>query len=75
MHDDNHNPPAPAELRKQAARARDLAQHLIGDGTEQRLLELAGQLEARAAAMDSDDPCKAGHRERRSRNGVQQRQA
>jgi hypothetical protein len=48
--------PTPAELRKQAARAHDLAAHLIGDEAEARLLKLAGELEAKATAMEEPPP-------------------
>jgi hypothetical protein len=40
------------ELRQQAERARRLARELGGDVAEGRLLELAQELEARAAALE-----------------------
>jgi hypothetical protein len=45
--------PTPAELRKQASRARDLATHLIGDEAGARLLKLADELEAKAGVEES----------------------
>jgi hypothetical protein len=47
MADGGHSPSTPAELRKQAARARRWAEHLIGDEAEERLRELADELEGR----------------------------
>jgi hypothetical protein len=52
MADSDHSPSTPSELRKQAARARRWAEHLIGDEAEERLRKLADELEAAAAAID-----------------------
>jgi hypothetical protein len=56
MPDSDPRPPTPAELRKQASRARDLAAHLIGDEAEARLLKLADELEAKATGMEEPPP-------------------
>lgn len=45
-------PPTPAALRDKAARARGLAHLLMGDEAEQRLLDMADELEARADALE-----------------------
>ena len=54
MADGDHSPSTPAELRKQAVRARRWAEHLIGDEAEERLRKLADELEATAAAIEHE---------------------
>ena len=60
MVDGGHSPSTPAELRKQAARARRWAEHLMGDEAEERLLKLAYELEATAAAIEQSQPTSPG---------------
>ena len=54
----------PANLREQAYRAREYARYLMGDPAADRLRHFAGELDARADAMDEVVPgsCRvAGH--------------
>jgi hypothetical protein len=60
MADGNHRPSSPAALRKQAARARRWAEHLMGDEAEERLRKLADELEATAAAIEQSQPTSSG---------------
>jgi hypothetical protein len=46
-------PRTPAELRRRAERARDLANALIGDAAEPRLLALADDYERCAAELEA----------------------
>jgi hypothetical protein len=48
--------PSPAELREEAAQARRWAQYVAGDVAERRLLELAYELEAKAAELEAPQP-------------------
>ena len=60
MADSDHSPSTPSELRKQAARARRWAEHLIGDEAEERLRKLADELEAAATAIEQSQPRSPG---------------
>ena len=60
MADGDHSPSTPAELRKQAARARRWAEHLIGDEAEERLWKLADELEVMATAIEQSQPTSPG---------------
>ena len=60
MADSDHSPSTPAELRKQAVRARRWAEHLIGDEAEERLWKLADELEVMAAAIEQSQPTSPG---------------
>jgi hypothetical protein len=50
---DKNDPASPAELRRCAQRARDIASTLIGDPAEQRLLQLAQEYEGRAVQLEA----------------------
>ncbi len=50
------NPPSPASLLEEAARARRLAQAITDKVTASRLTEYAEELEARAAAVEPGRP-------------------
>jgi hypothetical protein len=48
--------PSPAELREEAAQARRWAQYVAGDVAERRLLDVANELEAKAAELEASQP-------------------